>query len=54
MMFVFEGVMPFINPSKWRRTLSVIEELSDFQLRVGSLIFMIGGILLIYVARSFA
>ncbi|MXX98691.1 MAG: DUF2065 domain-containing protein [Gammaproteobacteria bacterium] len=52
LMLIFEGVIPFLNPSKWKRALSVVEGLSDFKLRAGGLILMIGGLLLIYFARS--
>ena len=52
LMLIFEAIMPFANPSKWRQLLSAIEGVSDRQLRIGSFFLMIGGLLLIYFARS--
>ena len=52
MLLIFEAVVPFINPTRWRQVLSAIENVSDRMLRVGSFIFMIIGLLIIYIARS--
>ena len=52
LMLVFEGIVPFLNPPKWKQILVGISEFSDFRLRVGSLIFMMIGLLVVYVARS--
>jgi hypothetical protein len=46
---VIEGIMPFVNPTGWRKTLLVISEMSDDKVRMIGLISMIGGIMLLYL-----
>jgi len=52
LMLVFEGIMPFLNPSKWRQLIGALERMSDLHLRVGSLLLMLGGVLLIYIVKN--
>ena len=54
LMLVFEGVVPFLRPAYWKQILIGISEFSDFRLRVGSLILMMIGLVIVYVARSWA
>ena len=54
LMLVFEGVVPFLRPAYWKQILIGISEFSDFRLRVGSLILMMIGLIIVYVARSWA
>ena len=54
LMLVFEGIVPFLKPAKWKQVLIGISEFSDYRLRLGSLILMIVGLLIVYVARSWA
>ena len=54
LMLVFEGIIPFLRPAYWKQILIGISEFSDFRLRVGSLILMMIGLLVVYVARSWA
>ena len=54
LMLVFEGVVPFLRPAYWKQILFGLSEFSDFRLRVGSLILMMIGLIIVYVARSWA
>jgi uncharacterized protein YjeT (DUF2065 family) len=49
---VLEGLMPFANPGGMRRTLALLSQLDDRTLRIGGLLSMIAGALLLYYVRS--
>lgn len=51
LFLVFEGIMPFLNPEKWRRVMRVVAEQSDKSLRVMGLVSMLFGVLFLYVIR---
>ena len=51
-VLIIEGIMPFLNPIKWKQMLLLIADLSDSALRIGGLILMISGLLLIYYVRN--
>jgi uncharacterized protein len=51
LLFIIEGVLPFINPAGLRRTLIVISQLSDEQLRWIGLSSMVLGVILLYVVN---
>jgi hypothetical protein len=51
LLFIIEGVLPFINPGGLRRTLIVISQLSDEQLRWIGLSSMVLGVILLYVVN---
>jgi len=47
---VIEGLLPFANPNGWRRSLFVIGQLTDRQLRVfGGVVIALGLLLLVAV-----
>jgi len=48
---VIEGLLPFANPSGWRRSFSLISRLSDSQLRAFGLSVMVSGLVLLVVVR---
>ena len=52
LMLIFEGLLPFINPTRWKHLLSSIETMSEAQLRISGLVVMLGGVLLIYIVRN--
>ena len=54
LMLVFEGIIPFLRPAYWKQILIGISGFSDFRLRVGSLILMMVGLVVVYIARSWA
>lgn len=52
LLLVIEGVLPFLNPAGMRRTLTAISVLTDPQLRVGGVVSMLLGLLLLYFVRN--
>ncbi len=51
LVLIFEGLLPFLSPERWRRTLETIRGLSDGQLRNMGLILISVGALLLYFVR---
>ncbi|MGR8920975.1 MAG: DUF2065 domain-containing protein [Gammaproteobacteria bacterium] len=51
LMLVFEGIMPFLNPARFRRTLLMAAEFDDRSLRLVGLAAMGAGVVLLYVVR---
>jgi uncharacterized protein YjeT (DUF2065 family) len=51
LMLVLEGLLPFLNPSGWRRVFSQLARSSDGELRVGGAVCMVLGLLLLTLAR---
>jgi uncharacterized protein YjeT (DUF2065 family) len=52
LVFVIEGMLPFISPSRYRRMVAEITRLSDNNIRNIGLVVMIAGLLLLFVVRS--
>ncbi len=50
LMFVFEGILPFVAPRIWRDTFRKAIELTDGQLRFFGLASMVAGLVLLFVA----
>ena len=51
LVFVIEGIFPFLGPRRFRQTLLHAVTLSDQTLRVLGLVSMLSGALLIYLLR---
>ena len=51
LVFVLEGIMPFVNPEGLRRLFAVASQLDNATLRFIGLTSMIGGIILLYVVH---
>ena len=51
LMLVFEGIMPFINPARWKEAILLIAGQPDSSLRIMGLISMLIGAALLYVVR---
>ncbi|MEZ5565772.1 MAG: DUF2065 domain-containing protein [Gammaproteobacteria bacterium] len=49
---VLEGILPFLSPDGWRRSMTVIAGLPRRQLRIFGLISMLAGLVLLFVVRS--
>lgn len=49
LVLVFEGLLPFISPARWRRLFEQATRLSDGQLRFLGLSSMLAGMLLLAV-----
>ena len=50
-MLILEGAMPLLAPKAWRQTFQRMTELRDGQLRFVGLVSMLGGLLLLAMAR---
>ncbi len=48
LMLVIEGLIPFLSPNAFRRTLSKMAEMNDKQLRTMGLLSMVFGLVLLY------
>ncbi|MGI9249317.1 MAG: DUF2065 domain-containing protein [Woeseiaceae bacterium] len=52
LVFVIEGMLPFISPSKYRQMVTEITRLSDSHIRNIGLVVMIAGLLLLFLVRG--
>jgi len=52
LVFVIEGMLPFISPAKYRQMVAEIVQLSDSQIRNIGLVVMIVGILVLFMVRG--
>jgi uncharacterized protein len=51
LMLVFEGLMPFMSPTRWRQVFEQVLRLSDGQIRfIGLSSMLVGLLLLVLVA----
>ena len=48
---IIEGMIPFVGPHFFRRSVTRISEMNDNQLRVTGLLVMVGGLVLLFVVR---
>lgn len=53
LLFVFEGILPFLSPLFWRRFMQQMFIQSDKALRVMGLVSMLLGLALVVIARDF-
>lgn len=51
LLLVFEGIMPFVNPTRWRHFIRLVTDQSDRILRSMGLISMLSGVVLLYLIR---
>ena len=49
LVFVIEGMMPFLAPARWRNMVKLMAELDDGTLRATGLFFMLLGLALLYL-----
>ena len=49
LVLVIEGIMPFLNPSGWRKTLRTVSEIDNDTLRAIGLSSMVFGLILLYL-----
>lgn len=53
LMLVFEGILPFINPARWQRTMALAAQMPPRTLRIVGLGSMVlGAVLLQWVRRG--
>lgn len=51
LVFVIEGMLPFLNPQSLRRMLVTVAQMDDRTLRITGLVSMACGLLLLYWVR---
>lgn len=51
LMLVLEGILPFLDPRVFRRTLAVVAQADERVLRVVGLLSMLAGVALLYIVR---
>ena len=51
LVFVIEGMLPFLNPQSLRRMLATVAQMDDRTLRLTGLASMVCGLLLLYWVR---
>lgn len=51
LVFIIEGIMPFIKPDAFRRYLDIMRGQSDNFLRILGLVMMLFGLLVLYLVR---
>jgi uncharacterized protein YjeT (DUF2065 family) len=51
LVLIIEGVLPFLNPAGFRRTMLMVSRLDDSALRFAGLTAMVLGCVLLYVVR---
>lgn len=49
---IIEGMIPFVSPVNFRKTVARIALLGDNGLRMAGLVAMAGGLLLLFIVRS--
>ena len=50
LMLIIEGMFPFVFPAAWRDTFRKIAERPTHQIRIGGLIVMVLGLMLLLIA----
>lgn len=51
LVFVIEGIMPFVSPRRWREALAVLMQMDDRTIRMMGLASMLTGTVLLYLVR---
>ena len=51
LVLVFEGILPFLNPQRFRESLKALTQIGDRALRLLGAASMLGGVILLYGVR---
>ena len=51
LVLVIEGILPFMNPSAYRRMIVMVAQINNSTLRATGLTFMLSGVLLLYLVH---
>ncbi|MEE4107901.1 MAG: DUF2065 domain-containing protein [Halieaceae bacterium] len=51
LVFVIEGILPFLSPARWRAMMMTVARLDDSSLRRFGLVSMVFGVLLLYLVN---
>lgn len=53
-VFVLEGILPFLSPTIWRRSLEMLLEQKDGSVRLMGFLSMLVGVIIMYFVRYFS
>jgi hypothetical protein len=48
LVFILEGMLPFISPNRWRTMLAAVEQIDDRTIRIIGLASMLFGVVILY------
>ncbi|MDH3638485.1 MAG: DUF2065 domain-containing protein [Gammaproteobacteria bacterium] len=51
LVLIFEGMLPFVSPERWRKMVDVIHEMGNAQLRKLGAVSMVAGLALLYIIK---
>ena len=51
LVFIIEGMLPFVSPRRWRNMLAVAEQLDDRVIRGIGLVCMLIGVVALYLVH---
>ncbi|HDY82145.1 MAG TPA: DUF2065 domain-containing protein [Halieaceae bacterium] len=51
LVFIIEGMLPFISPNRWRNMLAMVEQMNDRAIRNVGLGSMLFGVVLLYLVH---
>ena len=51
MVFILEGIIPFVSPGRWRNLVKVMAELDNSTMRAMGLFSMLSGLALLYLVN---
>ena len=51
LVFVIEGILPFVSPGQWRQVLVMLIQMDDRRIRLMGLVSMLIGTALLYLMR---
>ncbi len=51
LVLIFEGILPFLSPANYRRTIMLAAQMNDTTMRTIGLISMTAGLIVLYVVR---
>lgn len=51
LLFIIEGIFPFLSPGKFRETMRALSEIDDNSVRNAGIISMIAGLIVLYLVR---
>jgi uncharacterized protein YjeT (DUF2065 family) len=51
LVFVVEGILPFLSPASWRQMMRMATEMSDTSLRRMGFVSMLIGVVLLYLLK---
>lgn len=52
LMLVMEGIIPFLKPAAMRKALTMMAQMDDRAMRIGGLVSMVVGVVLLYLVQN--